>query len=149
MLEDKNDLNSCPLSYTFSVIGGKWKPFIIWYLFKALPNTCRFGELKREIPWDISQKMFSQQLRELETAGIISRTEYDERPPRVEYTLTEAGKLLAPGVVFLRDWGAVYGENFTHSTLVDRTIGRVENDTIYYEYSDEAEDKKIEIKYKF
>lgn len=84
-------LESCTLNFAFSAISGKWKPCILWYLHSAPGGVCRYGELKRLVPYDISHKIFTQQLQELEAYNIIKRTEYDEKPKRVEYSLTEAG----------------------------------------------------------
>lgn len=145
MLQDKNDLNSCGLSFAFNNISGKWKPFIIWYLFSSPEGVCRYGELKRKIPWDISHKMFSQQLTELEQAKIINRIEYDEKPLRVEYSLTEAGKLLAPAILYLRDWGTAFGEQFTCEDLVSRTLAEVHDSNFYYGYNSEELGKSVSI----
>ena len=81
----------CPVTTTLSVIGGKWKP-IIMYAIKE--ETKRFSQIKKLIP-AISQKMLTQQLRELEEDGIINRQVYPVVPPKVEYTLTEYGRTLA------------------------------------------------------
>lgn len=145
MLLDKNDLNSCSLSFVFNNISGKWKPFIIWYLYSAPEGVCRYGELKRKIPWDISHKMFAQQLTELESAKIINRIEYDEKPMRVEYSLTEAGKLLAPAILYLRDWGAAFGERFTDEDLLDRTLADTENGKLHYGHYSEKLKMGVEI----
>ena len=72
MLENPNDLRSCSLADAFMTIGGKWKPYIVWYLNTAPDLTMRYGELKRHIPWTISHKMYAQQLHELEADGIIT-----------------------------------------------------------------------------
>lgn len=149
MLLDKNDLTSCSLSYTFDAIGGKWKPFIIWYLYAAPEGYCRYGELKRKIPWEISHKMFAQQLKELEEVHIISRTEYDEKPLRVEYSLTEAGSLLAPAILYLRDWGAAFGDKFCDEDLRERTLGVMgEDGCLRYKSESAALGKSVEISFK-
>jgi len=133
----------------FSTIGGKWKPFIIWYLYRAPEGFCRYGELKRHIPWDISHKMFTQQLKELEDANIVIRTEYDEKPLRVEYRLTEAGKLLAPAILYLRDWGAVFGQKWTEEDLLDRTLGEHHDGVLHYGHESERLEKSVNIDFKF
>ena len=92
---------SCPMLLTINIIGGKWKPIILHMLSAG---TMRFGELKKNIP-PVSQKMLTQQLRELEADGIISRMLYPEVPPRVEYSLTERGMTLKPVLQGLYDWG--------------------------------------------
>lgn len=132
MLERPNDLRSCSLADAFLTIGGKWKPYIVWYLNTSPNLTMRYGELKRHIPWEISHKMYTQQLRELEGDGVITRHEYMEGNIRVvDYTLTEAGRFLVPAILYLRDWRAVFG-GFPDSTLT-RTQGTWEDETISYE----------------
>ena len=131
MLENPNDLRSCSLADAFMTIGGKRKPYIVWYLNTAPDNTMRYGELKRHIPWTISHKMYAQQLHELEDDGIIPRREYMDGNIRVvDYTLTEAGRFLVPAILYLRDWRAVFG-GFPASTLT-RTQGSWEDETITY-----------------
>ena len=93
----------CSVEATLAVIGGRWKPVII---FKLLYNEfLRFGQLKKEIE-GITQRMLTNQLRELEEDGIVSRKVYAEVPPRVEYALTEYGRTLEPVMISMRDWGA-------------------------------------------
>ena len=92
---------SCPMLATINVIGGKWKPIILHMLSSG---TLRFGELKKNIP-PISQKMLTQQLRELESDQIISRTTYNEIPPKVEYALSKKGVTLIPVLEALYEWG--------------------------------------------
>ena len=94
----------CPVTATLSVIGGKWKPIILWILFH---DTRRFSELKRMIP-KITQKMLTQQLRELESDGIVHREVYPVVPPKVEYSLTEEGRTLAPTLQAMAEWGNAY-----------------------------------------
>lgn len=96
---------SCPVTATLQVIGGKWKSVILWQL---RDQTYRFGELKKQIP-NISQKMLSQQLRELEQDGLVVRKVYAEIPPKVEYSLTELGVTLCPVLEAMCHWGKVYG----------------------------------------
>lgn len=131
MLEQPNDLRSCSLADAFMAIGGKWKPYIVWYLNTAPNRTMRYGELKRHIPWTISHKMFAQQLRELADDGIIMREERMEgNVCVVDYTLTEAGRFLVPAILYLRDWRAVFG-GFPASTLT-RTQGDWDGEHIDY-----------------
>lgn len=139
----------CSLKFAMSAISGKWKAFIIWYLGAALPETRRYGELKHSIPWDISHKVFSQQLQELERDGIIIRREYDEKPLRVEYTLTEAGKMLMPAILYLRDWGMIFGAGFKPEIMTERSQGKIEGDTINYAYESKDISKSIHISFKY
>jgi DNA-binding HxlR family transcriptional regulator len=96
-----NGSHKCPVAITLDIIGGKWKPLILYYL---LQGEKRFNELKRLLP-DISQRMLTLQLRELENNGIVNRVVYAEIPPRVEYSLTEAGKSLEPVLLTMLNWG--------------------------------------------
>ena len=98
---DKNNL--CPVETTLSLIGGKYKALILWHLSKG---TLRFSELGRYV--EATPKMLTQQLRELETQGLIDRKVYPVIPPKVEYSLTELGKSLMPVLVSMRDWGTDY-----------------------------------------
>ncbi len=91
----------CPVTATVSVIGGKWKPIILWILFQ---EKRRFSELKRNIP-TITQKMLTQQLRDLERDGIVHREVYPVVPPQVEYSLTQKGCTLAPILHAMEKWG--------------------------------------------
>ncbi len=91
----------CPVTATVSIIGGKWKPIILWILFQ---EKRRFGELKKFIP-KITQKMLTQQLRELERDGIVHREVYPVVPPQVEYSLTQKGFTLAPILQAMEKWG--------------------------------------------
>lgn len=96
----------CPVELAIRIIGGKWKPVILWQL---KTDKKRFGELKRLIN-GITVKMLTQQLRELEQDGIISRKMYYEVPPRVEYSLTEMGHSLEPVLSAMCTWGIQYKE---------------------------------------
>ena len=92
---------TCPITATMSVINGKWKLVILWYL-KDGPQ--RFTALKKLIP-QCSLKMFNDNLKELEKEGIIERKVFAEVPPRVEYKISEYGLSLLPIVNVLRNWG--------------------------------------------
>ncbi|WP_130735450.1 helix-turn-helix domain-containing protein [Flavobacterium sp. J27] len=91
----------CPITIFMEEIGGKWKPVIIWLLLKN--KTMRFNELDKNIK-GISQRMLSQQLKDLEQLEIIIRKSYPVIPPKVEYSLTEKGKSLAPLLKAIKSW---------------------------------------------
>lgn len=91
----------CPLLRALAVIGGKWKLPILWHLCSG---AARYGELKRGVR-GITHMMLAQCLRELEADGLVSRRDYGERPPRVEYALTEKGSALLPALRELYAWG--------------------------------------------
>ncbi len=95
----------CTMELTLQVIGGKWKPIIIHRL--GDDGTLRFSEVKRSIP-NITQKMLTQQLRELEADGIVHREVYPQVPPKVEYSLTELGESIMPVIGSLCEWGSRY-----------------------------------------
>ncbi len=110
MPENIDHLTSCSLSYVLSILGGKWKPFIIWYLSLQPGHRARYGELKKIIPYKISHKMFCQHLNELKEAGILERTVVEDKPLRTDYYLTPEGISLANVLYLLRDWGVVHGD---------------------------------------
>lgn len=97
---------SCSVEATLSVIGGQWKVLI---LRELLIGTQRFNQLQRSLG-GITQKMLTQQLRELEHDGIVHREIYLEVPPKVEYSLTPLGKTLQPVLDAMHEWGIKYGE---------------------------------------
>lgn len=98
------ELPACPVETTLTLIGDKWKVFILRDL---LTGTKRFGELKKSIG-NVSQKVLTAQLRAMENSGLLTRTVYAEVPPKVEYTLTELGQSLHPILDAMRDWGENY-----------------------------------------
>jgi DNA-binding HxlR family transcriptional regulator len=89
------------VSYVMNIIGGKWKPIIIWAIHSG---HNRFGEMQRQIP-GITKKMLTNQLRELESDGIITRTVFPVVPPKVEYGISKKGRLLGPLLLMLCDVG--------------------------------------------
>jgi|SRR6266436_1778830 len=91
----------CPVATTLSYIGGKWKPLI---LFELRDGALRSGELNRRIP-QVSAKMLTQQLRQLERDGIVRRRVHQQVPPKVEYSLTPLGRSLRPVMNALCSWG--------------------------------------------
>ncbi len=92
---------ACPIEKTLRMIAGKWKTIILWYLGSG---TKRYGELKKLIP-EVSEKMLTQSLRELETDKLVKRRAYPEVPPRVDYTLTKKGQSLSAVICTLESWG--------------------------------------------
>lgn len=94
----------CPVEAALDVIGGKWKPLILWALGD---NVMRFSELQKALP-GVNTKMLTKQLRELEEDNVISRKIYPEVPPRVEYAITDFGRTLIPILQALCTWGAAY-----------------------------------------
>lgn len=98
-----------PIELVVFLLGDKWK-FII--LCKLMKGTKRFGELEKEIG-NISAKVLTQQLRDLETFGFVSRKIYNQIPPRVEYSLTDFGKTLIPIMESMFDWGMKYCDEFS------------------------------------
>src|SRR5262245_3715397 len=94
----------CPVEATIDVIGGKWKPLILWWLQE---RTHRFAELRRRMP-GITERMLTLQLRELEADGIVHRRVYPTVPPRVEYSLTEYGYSLKTALEAICDWGRTH-----------------------------------------
>ncbi len=99
------NMQDTPFGYTLSVIGGKWKMVIMFVLVEK--TVARYGELKREIP-DITHKMLSAQLKELEKDGIVIRKEYQQIPPKVEYSLSPKGESLIPILEEMCKWGSIY-----------------------------------------
>jgi DNA-binding HxlR family transcriptional regulator len=91
----------CPVTGMLQLIGGKWKPIIL-YCIRS--ETKRFGEISARIP-SLSRKVLTEQLKELERDGLITRKQFNEIPPRVEYTLTTLGKSLAPVLNEMEKWG--------------------------------------------
>ena len=103
MVSDCNKTN-CPVVATLDMIGGKYKALILWHL---VDGTLRFGELRRLIP-QATQKMLTQQLRELEDDNLVIRTVYPVVPPKVEYQLSDLGKSIKPVLDAMRAWGTDY-----------------------------------------
>ncbi|GAB6078146.1 winged helix-turn-helix transcriptional regulator [Hydrogenobaculum acidophilum] len=103
----------CPVNITLNILNGKWKLLIIKEL---LTGKKRFSELKKAMP-EVTQKMLTKQLRELEFYGLIERKVYTEIPPKVEYSLTPLGESLKPVLDILHRWGENYIKN--HKTSKD------------------------------
>jgi DNA-binding HxlR family transcriptional regulator len=104
----------CPVKVTTDVIGGKWKPMILFFLEGG---TRRFSELQRLIP-GMTRKMLTQHLRELERDGIILRKVYPQVPPKVEYSLTKHGQSLKPILKLMSAWGTKHRTRYGAAKLV-------------------------------
>ncbi|QAA32345.1 winged helix-turn-helix transcriptional regulator [Clostridium manihotivorum] len=101
----RNKEYTCTFEIAVDLIGGKWKPLILWYLGNK--GTKRFSELKKLIP-KVTQKILTQQLRELEADKLINRKVYAQVPPKVEYSLTDLGEKLMPVFSSMCKWGEDY-----------------------------------------
>ena len=106
----------CFFELTLLVIGGKWKPVILYHLAQA--GVLRFNELRRSIP-EVTERMLTRQLRELAADGLVRRKAYPQVPPRVEYSLTEQGASLIPILLELRRWGEEYERSRTGVPVPD------------------------------
>ncbi|MGF2614502.1 winged helix-turn-helix transcriptional regulator [Rossellomorea vietnamensis] len=100
---DENGKLKCSIEYTLNKVGGKWKLVILWHL--AFDGMHRYNELRRLLP-GITHKMLSQQLKELEQEGLINRKQYNEVPPKVEYSISEKGETLKPLLKEMHKWGS-------------------------------------------
>jgi DNA-binding HxlR family transcriptional regulator len=103
--EHRGKIYHCALDITMDYIGGKWRSVVLWYLIR---QRKRFSELKKLIP-DITEKMLSLQLRQLEKDGLIQRHTFPEVPPRVEYSLTTSGQSLIKVLNEMATWGREKG----------------------------------------
>ncbi len=104
----KEKTYGCGFELTIELIGGKWKGLILWYLHEH--GTLRNGELMRLIP-SITQKMLTQQLREMEDSKLIIRKVYEQVPPKVEYSLTPHGQKLRQILGAMKEWGIDYARD--------------------------------------
>jgi DNA-binding HxlR family transcriptional regulator len=93
-----------PVNVTLSVMGGKWKPLLLWHLGAG---TLRFSELQERMP-GITQSMLTRELRELERYGVIARKVYPVVPPKVEYSMTAYGRTLEPVLLAMAEWGEAH-----------------------------------------
>ncbi|MEQ6436583.1 helix-turn-helix domain-containing protein [Comamonas sp. w2-DMI] len=115
-----NGKSGCAVEVTLSVMGGTWKPIILFHL---LHGKKRFSELSRTIG-AITQRMLTLQLRELEEAGIVERTVHAEVPPRVDYALTALGRSLEPVLIAMRNWGTAYARDHLHEDAVQASCAQ-------------------------
>ena len=105
---------TCGLDAALAVIGGKWKPLVLYHLAKG---ALRYGELRRAVG-SVTHKVLIQQLKDLEADGIVKRVDYREVPPRVDYSLTKFGQTLASALAPLCQWGT------DHTREINRTVAR-------------------------
>ena len=119
-MADFNFMLRCSVTSALKIFGTKWKPCIICYL---IDGPMRYNDLFRIIP-NISRKMLSEQLKELETDGIIKRIQYDRKLQRVDYALTEKGISLLPVLKTIESWGLQNVKNvLSIEEMIDSTFG--------------------------
>jgi DNA-binding HxlR family transcriptional regulator len=102
MIKTSSCVEECGIEHTLNMMGGKWKPFILWQLAKY--GTKRYGEIRRYIP-SVTNKMLSQQLKELAADCLVTRKDYRTVPPKVEYSITAEGLSLIPILELMCTWG--------------------------------------------
>ncbi len=107
----------CPVRYSLEIVGGKWKLPILCILASGEP--ARYSTLKRKLG-NVTNMMLAQSLKELEATGMVHREQYNEVPPRVEYSLTEKGTSILPILVKFGEWGA---ENMQNDSICDVKCG--------------------------
>jgi DNA-binding HxlR family transcriptional regulator len=95
-------MSGCPVAFTTRVLGGRWKPRIVWALIREQP--LRFSDLRRACP-PISDRILSKELKELAETGLIQRRDHGETPPHTDYRLTEVGETLRPLMAAMAEWG--------------------------------------------
>ncbi|WP_378956100.1 winged helix-turn-helix transcriptional regulator [Pelosinus sp. sgz500959] len=125
----------CEVEVTFGVIGGKWKPIILWFLGKC--EQLRFGQLQQLLP-DITHKILTKQLRELEVDQLIERKVYPEVPPKVEYSITPNGKEIIPILELMCDW-AYKNNYFGYELKYNLCDADIENNLLYKSKSNKKE----------
>lgn len=121
------NLQECPVTITLNVIGGKWKPAVLYMIDMGIN---RFGEMHRRLE-GISKRMLTNHLRELEADGIIHRKVYAQVPPKVIYSLTDLGKTMEPIFTAMEDWGQHYGQTknkVSNGTADEKTDKRASKD---------------------
>jgi DNA-binding HxlR family transcriptional regulator len=113
----KKSAFTCGLDAALLVLGGKWKPLILYHLAHG---SRRYGELRRAVG-SVSDKVLIQQLKELQADGIIDRVDYGEIPPKVEYSLTALGRTLGKALAPLCEWGTKYSKE-VEAIVARRTV---------------------------
>lgn len=109
----------CSVEAAIGILDGKWKSIILWHLLTE--HTLRFGEIRKRIP-NVTQRMLTNQLRELEEDGIIHREVYPQVPPKVEYSLTSLGSSLRPILLALKAWGDQHMDLYGQVLLVQQNV---------------------------
>jgi len=117
----KRRQTNCPAEITLAVIGGRWKTLLLYHLFQGVK---RFSELQRATA-GITQKMLTQQLREMERDGLVHREVYPEVPPKVEYSLTPLGMSLEPVVGAMCEWGSKYKEGKLNQDAIEPFVAEL------------------------
>lgn len=115
-----NEDDVCPIQQALELLGGKWRTHVIYELCRQ--PSCRFGELRKAVP-QVTNTMLTSILRDLEHIGIVHRQQFNEIPPRVEYSLTEMGRALIPAFYELTKWG----EQYLNSSTDDSNGGTPKN----------------------
>ena len=105
VLEKNEREEDCPIRRVLELLSGRWRPQIIYTLYKR--PACRFGQLQKAMP-RVTNAVLTTTLRELERSGIVQRTQFNEVPPHVEYSLTEKGRALLPIFYEMTVWGEKY-----------------------------------------
>ena len=105
VLEKNEREEDCPIRRVLKVLSGQWRPQIIYTLYKH--PACRFGQLQKAMP-RVTNAMLTATLRDLERIGIVERTQFNEVPPHVEYSLTDKGRALLPIFYEMTVWGEQY-----------------------------------------
>lgn len=118
-MQEKKATFTCPVEATLSLIGGKYKPIILWHL---IDQSLHYMELQRLIP-KATPKMLSQQLHDLEECGMILREVIPEKPPKTIYSLTAFGKSIIPVLNAMCDWGTDYLDSLDVRTPCCQRIG--------------------------
>ena len=111
----------CPAEVTVNIIGGRWKLLILYHLFQGVK---RFSELQRSVS-GITQKMLTQQLREMEKDGLVHREIYPQVPPKVEYSLTPLGESLRSVVDTMSRWGKMFNDGTLERDALSLHIGQI------------------------
>lgn len=117
-----NEDEECPIQKTLELLSGKWRTHIIYELCRK--PSCRFGELCKSVPW-ATNTMITSILRDLERIGIVRREQFNEIPPRVEYSLTEKGRALIPALYELTRWGEKYLDEFNGALKAQPKDGEI------------------------